>query len=462
MENILRNLVTEELKYFDKKNIDMSKTQINLLHEKDDGFICVALKSENKFIQYHYKRDALENNIQKLLNIRDCNIYITPNSFFMPARKIENVRKLNALYIDLDYYNISKYESCSFQDMKEILEKHYFDFGIPAPSFLVNTGRGICIYWMIEPVPGQALPLWNAIERYLYGCLKDLGADSKCLDCTRLMRIAGSNNINNNYPTELYIYDVNYIYSLREIQNEYLPELSPAIEKNKKKKLEAPPGDHKYKKKKKKNKLFRLLNIYSLHYSRLKDIVKLQELREGMCRDNNGQLIKDSQRELMCFLYRYWSCCFTQDFEKSYEDMISFNNKFKYPLNENEIKNNTIMAEKAYQYWQSFISGDPIEDINKNRIFTGYNYTNKKLIELLNITDSEIKNLETIIDIKEKRSRFTKVRSDKRKDIKIEKDLLLMKEVFKLKEQNYSIAKIASNLDVSRKKVSLILNKNLP
>ncbi|MCY6371238.1 hypothetical protein [Clostridium ganghwense] len=54
-----------------------------------------------------------------------------------------------------------------------------------------------------------------------------------------------------------------------------------------------------------------MFNIYSLHYASfiLIDMVKLQELWEV--------LIKIGQREMMCFLYTYWCCCFTNDTDKA-------------------------------------------------------------------------------------------------------------------------------------------------
>lgn len=102
MLSAIRKL-TEDIEYnIDPKFKDEAVKNISILHEGDDGFIAIAAKKEKEYVQYHYKVNDLTYNIGKAVSL-DANIYMTPNSFFMPKRKIENIRKLNALYIDIDY-----------------------------------------------------------------------------------------------------------------------------------------------------------------------------------------------------------------------------------------------------------------------------------------------------------------------------------------------------------------------
>lgn len=61
--------------------------------------------------------------------------------------------------------------------------------------------------------------------KIFYKTLKEFGADRQALDATRILRIPGS--INPKTHTEVKIIDnYDYLYELREIQNEYMPELS--------------------------------------------------------------------------------------------------------------------------------------------------------------------------------------------------------------------------------------------
>jgi len=400
-------VTTESIKELNNIDIELiiphefildATNQIDLLHCKDDGFITIAVKKKEKWVQYHYKVTELKANIGKVLSIEGANIYISPNSFYKPSRKIENIRKLNSLYIDLDYYTIENLRELTTEQILWILEKDYFKKSLPTPSFILITGRGIAIYWLIEPVPCKALPLWNAAQKYLLEQLKEVGSDIKSIDSARVMRLAGSVNQKNGKLAKIQLYNTDYKYSLREIQEQYLPQLTPYVK------------NPCYRGKGRKAKVVNFYTLYSLHYARLRDLIKIQDLREGYCRSNTGQLIEAGQREFMCFLYRYWSCCYTSDFAKALEDTLEFNSKFKAPLSINNVKKTTISAEKAFEEW---LKDEP------NGVYSrgGYNYKNDTLIKALNITLEEIQQLETIIDKKEVKRR-TNIRTNEHNKVK--------------------------------------------
>lgn len=118
---------------------------ISMLHDNDDGFIAIAAKKGKEYVQYHYKINDLSYNIGKAISL-NANIYMTPNSFFIPKRKIENIRKLNALYIDIDYYNIENLSIYDHEKVLATLENDYFGQDVPEPSFAIFTGRGLAVY----------------------------------------------------------------------------------------------------------------------------------------------------------------------------------------------------------------------------------------------------------------------------------------------------------------------------
>ncbi|MCD3218222.1 DNA-binding response regulator, partial [Clostridium botulinum C] len=152
--DVLTNLNNEDIKITaDGTAVNMAQSHIDILHKEDDGYITVAVKKENSWYQYHYKKEELKENIGKLLSIDDLNLYISPNSFYKPLRRIENVRKLNSLYIDMDYYNMDKLKKLTPEQIIYLLDTEYFKEKVPEASFIVITGRGIAIYWLIEPVP---------------------------------------------------------------------------------------------------------------------------------------------------------------------------------------------------------------------------------------------------------------------------------------------------------------------
>ena len=317
---------------------------IDKVHGNSKGWITRSCIDENGYSQWHYKYKEL-----KETDLTEENIYITLNTFFKPYRRLECIKELNALFIDLDYYK-TKFTK---EQIIMNLEENYFNKTIPATNYILDSGRGLALIWLINKVPSKALPLWKAIEEYLYNKLKEFGADRQALDATRILRVPGS--INSKSKTVVSIIDeYDYIYDLREIQKEFLPELKP-----------------KEKKKGRSKKINYIYRERSLYYARIQDITKLCELREY---DLKGH------REIILFLYRYYLCSFTEDTKKALEDVLELNSMFISPLKENEVIRATRSAEKCY--------------LDKNK---EYKYKNETLIDLLEITEYEETQMSTII-----------------------------------------------------------------
>ena len=210
---------------FSTHQIDEAKHHIFFQHDGADGYITLAKKENGKFIQRHYRPEQLA---EQLTNYMGEDIYYSQNTFYKPQRRIENIRQLRNLYIDLDCY-LFNYDP-DFVVRK--LELEYFKQSIPEPNLIIFSGRGVVLIWLIEPVPYKALPLWNAIQRYLLEQLKDVGGDPKASDAARVFRVAGS--INSKNGAEVHVeYRHGYRYALRDIQYDYLPELTPKTEKKK-------------------------------------------------------------------------------------------------------------------------------------------------------------------------------------------------------------------------------------
>ena len=65
---------------------------------------------------------------------------------------------------------------------------------VPAPSYALSTGNGLCLVWLHSWIPAEALPRWNAVQSELAEALADFGADRKALDAARVFRLIGSKN----------------------------------------------------------------------------------------------------------------------------------------------------------------------------------------------------------------------------------------------------------------------------
>lgn len=340
-------------------------------HHDSDGFITIAKKENGSFRQYHYNTpEQLAENLSDWIGD---DVYFSQNTFYKPFRRIENIRQLRSLYVDLDFY-IFNYDPNWIIGK---LEHEYFGQSIPDPNIIIFSGQGIVLIWLIEPVPYKALPLWQAIERYLLDQLKDLGGDPKAVDAARIFRIAGSRNTKSgSYVRTEYRHE--HKYSIHQIQEDYLPELKPK----------------KTKTRGRKKKIVQLFNIYSLHLARIKDIHKLIEIRHGQVEGN---------RETICFLYRYWMCCYLEDPQEALRATMELNEEFTKPLTAKEVERATKSAEKAW----AARSNKEADKIAKEKGYpgAGYNVSNRKLIEWLDITQEEMVHMSTIINAKEKNRR---------------------------------------------------------
>ena len=348
----------------EENNLSSSIKYINIVHGNSEGWITKATISKDGYNQWHYKYLQLLD-----LKYEEDNVYISLNTFYKTYRRIEYLKELKALFIDLDTY-----KTCFTKEQILMnLNENYFGKNIPIPNFIIDSGRGLHLIWLIKKVPSMALPLWKAVEEYFYRSLKEFGADRQALDATRILRIPGS--INSKTHTEVKIIDnYDYLYDLREIQNEYMPELSEKapIRRGRPKKV-------KY-----------IYRERSLYYARIQDLIKLCELREYNLKGH---------RELILFLYRYYLCYFTEDIEKSLNDTLELNNMFKQPLREKEVLSSTKSAETVFK------------DQNKD-----YKYKNETLINLLEISDEEQKEMKTIISKEEYKRRDREYQKKKYKE----------------------------------------------
>ena len=450
MLSIIRKLEDNIEFTYDKDRADMARKQIELIHRDDDGFIAIAAQRNKSFLQYHYKYDTLIKNIKKTVNI-DANLYITANSFFKPSRTIESIRKLNALYIDLDYYKIEKYKDYTAEEMIEVLEEKYFGESIPKPTMITSTGRGLGIYWAINNLPYMALPLWSSVQKYILYKLKPVGADSISIDASRLLRLCGTTNLKSKKGTYIIYSNESTVYNLRELQKRYLPILTKKKAKVKKHSSS------------KEGRIISFYNLHNLHFARLKDLVKLVEMRNGFCRNNDGVLVQKGSREKLVFLYRYWSCCYISDPKVALENTLEFNSKFDLPLTEAEVESATRSAEEGYKAWLEYQekNKDKLKNLPKKSEFNGYNYSNERLIKMLNITEEEMEELITIISKDEKRRRDREKKRIERAKRREKEGLTakqrelkeLREEIKKLRKEGYSIRMIGKKLGVSASKV---------
>lgn len=150
------------------------------------------------------------------------NEYISLNTFLSPSkpdgsggRKVNNLKRLNALYLDIDCYKLG----LSKDDVLSRLERFYFGAKIPAPTFVMDSGRGLYLIWSINE-DRNALPRWSRVQQFLYESCKDLNADPQALDAARILRVPSSVNQKNGVSVSVLRFN-DVSYTLHRIIKDY-------------------------------------------------------------------------------------------------------------------------------------------------------------------------------------------------------------------------------------------------
>lgn len=118
--------------------------------------------------------------------------YISQASFVAPKRRVSLLQEIRTAFVDVDCYNLGLVADDAFV---ERLVSRAKEFGVPAPSYVVGSGRGVYLKWILsEPVGALHLARWQALQAALLAVYKAVGADIKVKDAARVLRILGSAN----------------------------------------------------------------------------------------------------------------------------------------------------------------------------------------------------------------------------------------------------------------------------
>lgn len=415
----------------------------HLFNETTDGYIQLIKFENKKLIKiYNTNISGLRDVIEELEGQTDT--YLAPNTMYKPFRSVENIRQFRALYIDIDKVEDDQV-ACAYKILELAENKE-----IPKPTMIVNSGRGIHVYWRIKNAPYGALHTWQELEDYLYYKLKHLGADMAATDGARILRLPGTINSKNNATCRALMIDDSIEYSMYDLREEYLNY------KPRGKQLEFEAA-----KKSTSNKVIAnaFFNSYSLHTERAKDLITLCKLRNY---DVTGY------RNIILHCFAYWKGIYVRDEEELAKEVIDLNNSFEKPLKESEVKAILRCIPKAIDkfiaYEQGLRSGECKRVTKGMRDKEGYWYKNETLIERLRITKYEQSKLKTIIGIEEKYKRNNKKRREKRRNedglTSKQQELKELKEkILKLKNEGLSNRSIAKQINCSEGKVRTLLKK---
>ena len=394
--------------------------------EYDLGYTHIV-QAINKDMKRIGAYSPIEIDVEEYKNKRD--VYYTPNTFNSPIKRHrEHLWQLHRLYIDID--NKKGTRAIDQFEVVGAIEELVQAKKIPQPTEYINSGRGIHVYWDIHHCHIMLLDLWDKIEDYLFNQLKvlekdieNIEIDKRATDPTRLLRLPGTINSKNNSKCYSMLKREENIYNIFDLKKAYIKPKST------------------YKKNKSNLAYLPTKNLYTLNKSRIEDFKTIVSLR-------NGEV--DGYRNSLIMFYSYHYRLIN---EITVEELIKvtreFNKSFKKSYSIKELISVCRSINRVVKHFQ--------EEESK-----GYKFTNKYIIEALDITEQEQKKLLTIISTGEKYRRNNERRTPRNEEGLTPKQAELKelkKKVLKLKEQGLSNRAIAKELNCSEGKIRTILKK---
>lgn len=167
-------------------------SEARILHPSMMGYFAVMrLNPETgRLRQKLYPMAKVEAVADAMRSVPDA--YISQASFVAPKRRVSLLQEIRTAFVDVDCYTLGIAPDEAFV---ERLIGRAREFGVPAPSYVVGSGRGVYLKWILrEPVGALHLARWQALQAALVAIYKAVGADIKVKDAARVLRILGSSN----------------------------------------------------------------------------------------------------------------------------------------------------------------------------------------------------------------------------------------------------------------------------
>lgn len=337
------------------------------IHQDDDGYITLSVRMpDGKWKQKHFHGiDKLVEGLAKTYSTK-CDIHMSVNSFYCPQRSSTNIRKLNAIYIDIDCHDSHDGSILPPQDLIFNLYMDLFDRGLmPRPTNITVSGRGIHLYWSLKPAPKQVLGFYQAVSKSMckmidawlrtkrFSYSVDFGTSN---DVARVMRIPGTFNQKSNTRCQTITTRTKKLYTLSELKEKY---------------GYAKRDEHPKSKIKRKNKS--IGDATKLCLSRLQDFETLRDRRIYEPEDSWC-------RRRLTFLYRHYALLAGYDYDTALVMTQKFNKGFMYPLPLDKLERLSKSAETAYNNGKYYL------------------YKSITLVNELSITQEEMAYMRTLVD----------------------------------------------------------------
>jgi hypothetical protein len=338
---------------------------IKAIHRDDDGLIAIAAKGAYGFKQRMCHLDELLDTVSDTYSTKT-NLYTSVNSFYLPIRQEKMLRRINAIYADIDC-DSRFYLSLPRAIERLRLELYEDSCPVPPPSLMIDSGGGVHLYWLIEDAPKQARPFWLAVAEQMMASLAKMLEpypfmwldSSVSKDSQRVMRLPGTWNQKSGRMCQIVENKSLDVYRLDELRDKYgFGHLEPS----KRARYYAAPTT---------NPFYPLL---------LRDMDILRDLRKNAAQT-------DWCRRRMTFMYRHFALLAGYSPNEAVELVKEFNRGYASPLPEESVLRSTASAQKSFD--QGLY----------------YRYKTETIVEELKVTKVEMEQLRVLLDSATKKCR---------------------------------------------------------
>lgn len=375
--------------------------------------------------------------------------HISQNEFAGPNRRKANLARICLVYVDLDPHLMLPSDPNAYkrnlepEDMTADLLDTCDTTGIPRPSLIVFSGRGLHVKWILEnPIPRKALPRWSAVQSALCERLKIFGSDHNAIDASRTLRMAGSINPKSGQSARVVWINENpdgsvYKWPFERLALEVLPLNREQLNA---KRWYARKGEPRV------NRVTSGLTRFDpadLWRARVDDLLSLAQVRYA------GTGVPEGKRNMFMFVVAC-GLAWIGDLANIEDVLYGIGHDLCPSLSTREIKS---MTGHVLHNARKAARGEKVE--YGGRVYDPrYRWTNQRLIELFEITDDEQQNLSTIISENEAQRR-DRIRHRKESDRETYRSKARERKTLaqQLLRKGMSYARIAETVGVSKRMV---------
>lgn len=290
--------------------------------------------------------------------------YITANTVSGVNRTVDGLFGLQNIVIDIDCHEMDKQSAAPFLIQKFIwrCERDLWSATeLPRPNSIVYTGRGVQLWWAIEPCHASCRFYYDKIKTGLIDrfelLLNEYEEDLEGLQIDH----AASNNpvgyfrLPGTYNTTAKRYGTFEVLSEKRYNTHELAGYITPLPRTERR-TEAPKPSQSVPMQE--CDIIVLHNNYSTGANRVMQLIKLRNLR-------NNEVGAETRNNLCFSVYNALRMSYNHD--EAMERVRAYNEGFKRPMTERELEHTICSAKRK----------------------GGYKYTNESLIELLDITPQE-------------------------------------------------------------------------